>query len=440
MPRDVLVCRPSCPAPARRPSAPADPAWYSGRPSPYYKPHHAAWRNKLRAFVDAEITPNVHEWDEQKKLPLELFRKMGAAGVLPGFVGEWPSGLVDASMDPPAWDGFNTLIAVDELSRCGSGGVVWGVIGGLGIGLPPVLRFGTEEMKRRVAQPVLRGEKVICLAITEPTGGSDVANLRTSAVKDEANGCFVLNGNKKWITNGVFADYFVVACRTGGKGMWGVSLLLVEKDMPGVTCKQMDCMGVWASGTTYIEFDDVKVPFANLIGPENGGFMCMMSNFNHERLGIVFQAIRFSRVCLEDAFKFAMKRKTFGKRLVDHQVIRHKLADMAREIEACQAHCEAMVYEMQALHDSGASMQEEMKIGGDTALLKVQSTRMFERCAREAAQIFGGASYVRGGQGERVERLYREVRALAIPGGSEEIMLELASGMAIKGMEKATSK
>lgn len=165
--------------------------------------------------------------------------------------------------------------------------------------------------------------------------------------------------------------------------------------------------------------------------------MCIMSNFNHERLGIIFQAVRFARVCLEESFKYAMKRRTFGKRLVDHQVIRHKLAEMARQIEACQAHMEALVYEMNVLHDRGADLQEEMAaIGGDTALLKVQSTKMLEHVAREAAQIFGGASYVRGGQGEKVERIYREVRSLAIPGGSEEIMLELASGIAVKKMEK----
>ena len=248
-----------------------DPSWYTGRPSPYYNESHAAWRAKVRAFVEEHIAPHAHEWDENREIPKELYRKMGAAGVLPGFCGAFPTGYVPARMEPPGWDGFHTLIAVDELSRAGSGGVVWGIVGGMGIGLPPVLRFGSEEMKARVAPRVLAGEAVICLAITEPMGGSDVANLRTSADKDDANKCYLLNGSKKWITNAIFADYIVVAARTGGPGMWGVSLLLVERNMPGVTCKKMDCMGVWASGTTYVEFDNVKVPYENLIGPEVSG-------------------------------------------------------------------------------------------------------------------------------------------------------------------------
>jgi len=190
----------------------------------------------------------------------------------------------------------------------------------------------------------------------------------------------------------------------------------------------MKCSGVWPSGTAYVTFEDVRVPKQNLIGKENRGFKYIMHNFNHERMGIAIQATRFSRVCLEESIKFAHKRTTFGKHLIEHPVIRQKLAHMARQVEATHAWMEQLIYQ-------GMKMPvdiQPLRLGGPIALLKAQSTQTFEFCAREAAQIFGGLSYTRGGQGEKVERLYREVRAYAIPGGSEEIMLDLGIRQAIK--------
>merc|ERR1711865_530898 len=309
-----------------------------------------------------------------------------------------------------------------------AGGILWGMMGGLGIGLPPLLNFGSDELKATCCRQILAGEKVICLAITEPSAGSDVANLGTTAEKMDDH--YLLNGEKKWITNGVFADYFTVACRTGGDGMKGVSLLLVERS-EGVETKQMQCMGVWPSGTTYVTFDDVKVPLCNVIGQENKGFKYIMSNFNHERWQIVAQVNRLARVCIEESWNYAHKRKTFGKRLIDHDVIRWKLAEMARQVECTHAMLEQVTYQMNTMEKNEAMI----KLGGTTALLKAHSTKVLEYCAREAAQIFGGASYVRGGQGEKIERIYREVRAFAIPGGSEEIMLDLSIKQGMKVFE-----
>lgn len=297
---------------------------------------------------------------------------------------------------------------------------MWGLAGGMVIGLPPVLKWASPEVKKRVVGPVLKAEKVICLAITEPMAGSDVANIRTTAVREGDH--YIVNGEKKWITNGIFADYFTVAVKTDPKaGGKGISMLLIEKTMPGVKTRKMKCSGVWSSGTTYITFEDVKVPVGNLIGKENKGFQLIMKNFNHERFGICAMTNRFSRVCFEDSLKFAVKRKTFGKALIQHDVIRWKLAEMARLIESTHAWLEQTVYQLQTMHP----MEADMKLGGVTALLKVQCTKVFEYCAREAAQIYGGLSYTRGGQAERVERLNREVRAMAVPGGSEEVMLDL---------------
>ena len=207
--------------------------------------------------------PHTHEWDESKSLPLELYRKTYEAGILPGVVGApWAGGMGHKlSVPAPAnFDYFHELIILDEFGRCGSGGVLWGLLEGVHIGLPPVLNFGSQALRDRVGLRVLRGEGTICLCITEPYAGSDVANIRCTAKKSADGSHYVVSGEKKWITNGVWADYFTVAVRTGGPGMGGISLLLIEKTMPGVECKRMDCMGVWASGTSFITFDDVKVP------------------------------------------------------------------------------------------------------------------------------------------------------------------------------------
>lgn len=226
--------------------------------------------------------------------------------------------------------------------------------------------------------------------------------------------------------------------------MNGVSVLLIERAHEGVSTRRMDCQGVWSSGTTYVTFEDVKVPVENLIGKENQGFKVIMTNLfvsplsptplaafnpvlthpnsNHERIGIIIQCIRFSRVCYEESMKYAHKRRTFGVKLIEHPVIRLKLAHMARQIEASYAWMESLIYQCQKMNETEAML----KLGGAIAGLKAQSTTTFEFCAREASQIFGGLSYSRGGQGAKVERLYRDVRAYAIPGGSEEIMLDLS--------------
>merc|ERR1711865_1222555 len=214
--------------------------------------------------------------------------------------------------------------------------------------------------------------------------------------------------------------------------MKGVSMLLVPRT-EGVETKQMNCMGVWPSGTAYVTFDDARVPVENIIGTENKGFKIIMSNFNHERWQIVAQANRLARVCLEESWNYAHKRKTFGKNLVDHPVIRWKIAEMARQVEATHNWLEWVTYQLTTM----TGIESTMKMGGQTALLKVQCTKVFEYCAREAAQIFGGLSYTRGGQGEKVERLSREVRAMAVPGGSEEVMLVLGIRQTSKLAEMA---
>ncbi|CAK7270016.1 hypothetical protein SEPCBS119000_003868 [Sporothrix epigloea] len=415
----------------------ADPAWYQSYRSPYFNETHAALRAEVREWIETAIEPNVTEWDEAKLVPPEIYKELGRRGYLAGLLGtEYQKDYTDnivKCVPTEKWDHFHELLLTDEISRAASGGFVWNLLGGFGIGCPPLVKFGKKSLKDRILPGILNGDKRICLAITEPDAGSDVANLTCEAKLSEDGKHYIVNGEKKWITNGIWSDYFTTAVRTGGEGMNGVSLLLIERSFGGVSTRRMDCQGVWSSGTTYITFEDVKVPVENLLGKENQGFRVIMTNFNHERIGIIIQCLRFSRVCYEESVRYAHKRRTFGKRLIDHPVIRLKLAHMARQIEASYNWLENLIYQCNTMDETEAML----RLGGAIASLKAQSTITFEFCAREASQIFGGLSYSRGGQGGKVERLYRDVRAYAIPGGSEEIMLDLSIRQSLR-VAKAT--
>lgn len=372
--------------------------------SPYYDESHEALAMSVRRFVEREIAPHIDQWEQDGELPRDLHRKAAEAGVI-GL--RYPEAYGGHS---EGFDIFHTLVLTEELAAVGAGGLSASLMTH-GIGLPPVLALGSEELKQRIAPPVLAGEKIIALGITEPGGGSDVAALATSARRDGDH--YVVNGSKMFITSGMRADWLTCAVRTGGEGAGGISLLLIEMDAPGVTRTRLDKMGWRCSDTAAIHFSDVRVPAANLIGPENGGFIGIMRNFNSERLGMAMGCCAYARVALAEAAAWAQERRTFGKPLVGHQSIRIKLADMARQIDATQAWVDLCAWQVKEGRDRPA----------DFAMLKVQATRMLEHVAREAAQILGGASYITG---SKVERIYREVRVNAIGGGSEEIMLDLA--------------
>jgi acyl-CoA dehydrogenase len=374
-------------------------------PSPFLKDTHHAWRRELRRFIEREIIPYVEEWEEAEEIPLSLYKKASEFGLLRMGYPEAYGGIQEGL------DRFHGIVTSEELARIGAGGVTASLMVH-GIGLPPILALGTEAMKQKIAPAVLAGDKRISLAITEPSGGSDVAQLKTRARRDGDH--FVVDGSKMFITGGMRADYITTAVRTGGEGLGGVSLLLIEADRPGVTRTKLKKQGWWASDTAALYFDNVRVPAENLIGGENQGFLGIMHNFNGERLGMASGATASARVCLEEAVKWAQQRETFGKRLADHQVIRHKIAEMVRQINASTAYLEMCAWRVMNGETPAA----------DLALLKVQATLTLEFCAREAMQILGGNGYMRG---SRVERIYREVRVNAIGGGSEEILRDLAA-------------
>ncbi len=365
---------------------------------------HEEWRTQLRRFVDAEIMPYAEDWDEAGEIPIELWPKAAAVGLL-------GLGYPEQYGGTPGYV-WLTQIATEELSRVGVGGVNASLMVH-GIGLPPVINWGSEAMKERVAPPVLRGEAWISLGITEPGGGSDVANLQTTAVRDGDH--FIVNGSKTYITGGMRANWVSTAVRTGGEGAAGVSMLLIPTDAEGFSRTALERkQGWWASDTATLYFDNVRVSVDQLIGEENQGFKVIMTNFNAERMAMAVGMEAYGRVCMEEAVSWARERKTFGKRLADHQVIRHKIAMMKQKINATQAY----------IRCCNESIERGDPDPADIALLKVQASEVMEFCAREALQIMGGIGYMRG---SRSERLYREVRVNAIGGGSEEIMRDLAS-------------
>jgi acyl-CoA dehydrogenase len=374
--------------------------------SPFYTEAHQQWRSLLRRFVENEIIPNVEQWEESCSLPQSLWRKAAEIGLLQLGYPEQYGGVQEGI------DIFHTIVAAEELARCGAGGV-YATLLIHGIALPPIVHYASDALKDRIIPAVLSAEKHISLCITEPSGGSDVANIQTSAVREGDD--FIVNGSKTFITGGMRANHFTTAVRTGGEGFKGISLLLIPADAAGVSRTALDKkQGWWCSDTATIYFDNVRVPASNLIGEENGGFLPIVHNFNQERMGLTANALASSRVCLEEAAEWAIERKTFGKPLSKHQVIRHKFAEMLRKINATQAYMNTCAWQI----SQGTAKP------ADIALLKVQATLTMEFCAREAMQILGGISFIRGC---RTERIYREVRVNAIGGGSEEIMRDLAS-------------
>lgn len=368
---------------------------------------HEAWRTQLRKFLDKEVAPNLDAWDEQGKIPDAMWAKAADIGLLQLGYPEQYGGISEGI------DQHYKNIVGEELARVGSAGGISSTLLVHGIGLPPVVHFACDEIKEAVIPKVLSGEKRISLGITEPSGGSDVANIQTTAKKD--GDFYIVNGSKTFISGGMGANWLSTAVRTGGEGARGISMLLIPMDLEGVSRTPLDKkQGWWCSDTATIYFDNVKVPAKNLIGEEGKGFWVIMHNFNSERLALIVSMEAAARCCLEEAVTWAQNRLTFGKRLADHQVIRHKVAMMKQKINATQSYL---------LHMTEAFIAGRCN-PGDLAMLKVQASETMEFCAREASQILGGASYLRG---SKVERIYREVRVNAIGGGSEEIMRDLAA-------------
>jgi acyl-CoA dehydrogenase len=364
---------------------------------------HQSLREQARRFAEREIAPHAHEWEEAGEFPRDLYAKLAASGILGVSYPEAVGG--------GGGDLSHVLAIQEELILHGkSVGTIVGM-GSHGIALPPIVRLGSRELQQRIIPRVLKGEWIASLAITEPGGGSDVASLRTRAVREGDH--YVVNGAKTFITSGARADVVTTAVRTGGPGHGGISLLVIERSTPGFrVSRRLEKMGWWASDTAELSFEDCRVPVANLIGEENGGFVAIMQNFATERLFLAGNCVAIAELAYRESVAYARDRQAFGKPLTGFQVLRHKLADMASRIAAARA----------LTNEATVRFLQGEQIFGLCAMAKNTATDMCSFVCDQAVQIHGGYGYMRE---YVVERLFRDARLYPIGGGTREIMNEI---------------
>ena len=368
----------------------------------YFGEQHRLIRQKVRKFVEGEINPFVSEWEEKGEFPEELYHKAGEAGVLG--IG-YPKAYGGSDGDV-----FIKIASIEELMRCGSAGVVAG-LGSLDISIPPILSVGTEEQKARFVTPVLKGNKIAALGVTEPSGGSDVANLGTEAILHGDH--YVVSGSKMFITSGFRANQLTSAVRTGGEGYKGISFLVIDSNTPGYSVSEkFEKMGWWASDTAQIFLDECKVPVENLLGKEGQGFYLIMENFQHERLQLSIIANMTSQLSLEESLRFVKEKVAPKRPFSSFQATRHRLADMATLVEASRE----FVYRVAAKIDAGLNQVKEI------SMAKNFSCMVSDQVTYDASQIHDRFGYL---QEYLVERLCRDNRILSIGGGTTEIMKEV---------------
>jgi acyl-CoA dehydrogenase len=365
----------------------------------------AALQASTRAFVEREVTPYLQEWEDAGEVPRSLHLAAAKAGLLglafPEEAGGEGGDLLDSTAMQEAF-----------FERGGSSGLAAALFTH-GIALPHLVANGSDDLVQRYARPTLAGELIGALAVTEPGGGSDVAGIRTTAVRDGEH--YVINGAKTFITSGVRADFVTTAVRTGGPGHAGLSLIVVDKGTPGFTVdRSLRKMGWHCSDTAELSYVDVRVPAANLIGEENSGFYQIAEQFVVERIGLAVHAYGIAARSLALTAAYARERETFGKPLIANQVVRHKLVEMHRLVEVARTYTR----EVATRHVAGDNVIAE------ACLAKQSAVEACEAVVNEAVQIHGGTGYMHGAE---VERHYRDSRILPIGGGATEVLTDLAA-------------
>lgn len=369
-------------------------------------PERDALRKTVRAFAEREILPHVDEWERSGELPRSLHEAAGAAGLLGAQAPE--------SVGGGGGDGADAVIVCEELHYAGVPGGVFASLFTCGISTPHMIASGDQRLIDTYVRPTLQGKMIGSLAITEPGGGSDVGHLTTRAERDGDD--FIINGAKTYITSGVRADYVVTAVRTGGPGAGGVSLIVVDKNTPGFTVsRKLEKMGWRSSDTAELSYADVRVPAANLVGPENSGFLQIAGAFVSERVGLAAQAYASAQRCLDLTVQWCRDRETFGRPLISRQSVQNTLSDMARRIDVARVYTHHLV---------------ERELAGETNLIaevcfaKNTAVEAGEWVANAGVQLFGGMGYMAESE---IERQYRDMRIIGIGGGTTEILTSLAA-------------
>jgi acyl-CoA dehydrogenase len=367
-----------------------------------FSAEHEELRGSIRAFVARELRPHARDWEHARWFPDDVFARMGELGLL-GL--KYPEAL-----GGQGGDHLHDAVLVEELARCGSGGLAAGIGAHVGIATPPVFRFGTDEQHERYLVPAIRGEKIAALGITEPGAGSDVAAIRTRATR--VDGGWVVDGEKTYITNGVRAHFVVTAVKTTeAGGHHGISFLIVDRG-DGVTSSKLDKLGWHASDTATIAFDGVFVPEGNLLGREHEGFALVMANFGWERLLMALGAVAAMQVAYDRTVAYVQERRAFGRPLSGHQVVRHRLADLATTIHACRC----TTYDALERFAAGEDVVREV------TMAKLLTQRAAFDVIDACLQLHGGAGYM---EEVELERMARDARLGPIGGGTDEVMREI---------------
>jgi acyl-CoA dehydrogenase len=369
---------------------------------PPFTDEHEELRESIRAFVARELRPHASEWEDAHWFPDDVFARFAHHG----FLGlKYPE-----EYGGEGGDYLHEAVLAEELARCGSGGLAAGVGAHINIATPPIWKFGTDDQKQRYLAPAIRGERIAALAITEPDAGSDVAAIKTHARR--VGGGWVVNGSKMFITNGVRAHYYVTAVKTTGDGgHHGLSFLIVDRQ-GAVQASAIEKLGWHASDTGLVAFDDAFVPEENLLGRENEGFYLIMANFQWERLLMALGAVGAMQVAYDKTVAFARERSAFGRPLVKHQALRHKLTDVATTLHAGRC----VTYDALRRFAGGQDAVKEV------TMAKLVTQRACFDVMDTCLQIHGGAGYMREYE---IERMARDARLGPIGGGTDEIMREI---------------
>ena len=375
----------------------------------YFTEEHDLFREGFRAFLQKEVKPHIEDWEKEGKIDRGIWEKFGEMGYFGLAYPEEYGGL--------GLDIFYTVIFLEELQRINSGGFAAAMWAHAYLAMQHLNAEGDDRIKREYLAPSIEGRKIGCLCITEPFAGSDVAGMKTTAVKKGSE--YILNGSKTFITNGVYSDYLVVSAKTNLEaGSKGISIFVVDRDTPGVSANKLDKLGWRASDTGEIAFDEVRLPEENLMGEENRGFAYLMQHLALERLIMAINAIARSKYALEYSLQYMSERKAFGKNLDKFQVWRHRVADMASDIEINR---QFNYYVCQQL-------QEKAYVVKEASMAKLKSTEVADKIIYQCLQSLGGYGYM---EEYPMARLFRDSRLGPIGGGTSEILSEIIAKIVI---------
>ena len=376
----------------------------------FYTEEHEMFRKSIQDFLEKEAVPHIERWEEEGKIDRDFWKKFGEMGY---FGLTYPEQYGGSNLDF-----FYNVIMQEEVSKVFSGGFAITAAVQVFMSTSYILNHGSEYLKENYLVPAIAGEKIACIGITEPGAGSDAANIQTKAVKDGDH--YIINGSKTFITNGVYGQYVILVCKTDpSAGSAGVSLIVVDLESEGITRTKLKKLGWLASDTAELHFDDVRVPAKNLLGEEGKGFYYLMGGLQLERLAISILCYASSEHILEYSLKYMNERKAFGKTINKFQVLRHRVAQLASEIEVTKTY----VLQTCRMHNDGLYAVKE------SSMAKLISTELVDRCSYQCLQFFGGYGYM---EEYKVARAYRDSRIITIGGGSSEIMREIIAKMVIE--------